>query len=288
MDDFWLSKSSFFSLNGFSSHSSWLSELSEPILRLEKLYYSIETCKNIKIRLVCGIFFVLHLEIANLQNGTNLSSTRRSSPVALSQGVLKRTKLVHWWRALTRVYDVPFWYLPTFLAREPQSARQASELMMAESDVQISKNGALVIVYVCVLGKYALSIVIFIIMINIIRSSQWRGHQRGLASNQALPALDTSHARCCYWRRLLGKGLSRAVVVNSNMSRGKYLAREGPGSRLQRGQATRHSMVTSISRWPKLASCATHRRRKGRGLAGAEEKRASCLARRFSFSAIAF
>ena len=27
--------------------------------------------------------------------------------------------------------------------------------------------------------------------------------------------------------------LSRAVVVNSNMSRGKYLAREGPGSRLQ-------------------------------------------------------
>ena len=80
---------------------------------------------------------------------------------------------------------------------------------------------------VCVLGKYALSIVIFII-----RSSQWRGHERG--------------------------------------------------------QATRHSMVTSISRWPKLASCATHRRRKGRGLAGAEEKRASCLARRFSFSAIAF
>ena len=53
-----------------------------------------------------------------------------------------------------------------------------------------------------------------------------------LASNQALPALDTSHARCCYWRRLLGKGLSRAVVVNSNISRGKYLAREGPGSRL--------------------------------------------------------
>ena len=24
-----------------------------------------------------------------------------------------------------------------------------------------------------------------------------------LASNQALPALDTSHATCCYWRRLL-------------------------------------------------------------------------------------
>ena len=44
----------------------------------------------------------------------HLSSTRRSSPVALSQGVLKRTKRVHWWRALTRVYDVPFWYLPTF------------------------------------------------------------------------------------------------------------------------------------------------------------------------------
>ena len=28
------------------------------------------------------------------------------------------------------------------------------------------------------------------------------------------------------------QALSRAVVVNSNMSRGKYLAREGPGSRL--------------------------------------------------------
>ena len=27
-----------------------------------------------------------------------------------------------------------------------------------------------------------------------------------VASNQALPALDTSHATCCYWRRLLGKG----------------------------------------------------------------------------------
>ena len=26
-----------------------------------------------------------------------------------------------------------------------------------------------------------------------------------IASNQALPALDTSHATCCYWRRLLGK-----------------------------------------------------------------------------------
>ena len=54
-------------------------------------------------------------------------------------------------------------------------------------------------------------------------------HLSSVASNQALPALDTSHATCCYlyWRRL-----SRAVVVNSNMSRGKYLAREGPGSRL--------------------------------------------------------
>ena len=29
------------------------------------------------------------------------------------------------------------------------------------------------------------------------------------------------------------QALSRAVVVNSNMSRGKYLAREGPGSRLR-------------------------------------------------------
>ena len=47
-------------------------------------------------------------------------------------------------------------------------------------------------------------------------------------------------------------------------------------------------MVTSISRWPKLPSWASHRRRKGCGLAGAEGKWASCLARRFSFSAIAF
>ena len=30
------------------------------------------------------------------------------------------------------------------------------------------------------------------------------------------------------------QALSRAVVVNSNMSRGKYLAREGPGSRLSK------------------------------------------------------
>ena len=29
------------------------------------------------------------------------------------------------------------------------------------------------------------------------------------------------------------QALSRAVVVNSNVSRGKYLAREGPGSRLR-------------------------------------------------------
>ena len=43
---------------------------------------------------------------------TNPSSTRRSSPAALTQGVPKRTKHVHKWRALARVYDVPFWYLP--------------------------------------------------------------------------------------------------------------------------------------------------------------------------------
>ena len=36
------------------------------------------------------------------------------------------------------------------------------------------------------------------------------------------------------WRIIFNKrqALSRAVVVNSNMSLGKYLAREGPGSRL--------------------------------------------------------
>ena len=34
---------------------------------------------------------------------------------------------------------------------------------------------------------------------------------------------------CIFSKR---QALSRAVVVNSNMSGGKYLAREGPGSRL--------------------------------------------------------
>ena len=46
------------------------------------------------------------------------SSSRRRSPVlpaALSQCVQKITKRVHLWRALTRVYDVPFWSLPTFV-----------------------------------------------------------------------------------------------------------------------------------------------------------------------------
>ena len=37
-----------------------------------------------------------------------------------------------------------------------------------------------------------------------------------LASNQALPALDTSHATCCYWRRLLGKARAWLLL--------KYLA----------------------------------------------------------------
>ena len=42
-----------------------------------------------------------------------------------------------------------------------------------------------------------------------------RGQSRPkLASNQALPAPDTSDATCCYWRRLL---LSRALVVKSNL-----------------------------------------------------------------------
>ena len=34
------------------------------------------------------------------------------------------------------------------------------------------------------------------------------------------------------------QALSRAVIVNSNMSRGKYLAREGPGSMLTQYKAT--------------------------------------------------
>ena len=41
------------------------------------------------------IFWVSHLEITNVQNGANPSSTRRSSRAALSQGVPKRTKRVH-------------------------------------------------------------------------------------------------------------------------------------------------------------------------------------------------
>ena len=51
-----------------------------------------------------------------VHNGTNPSwtmSARRFPLTALNQGVPKRTLRVRWWRALTRVYDVPFWYLPT-------------------------------------------------------------------------------------------------------------------------------------------------------------------------------
>ena len=45
-----------------------------------------------------------------------------------------------------------------------------------------------------------------------------RGQSRPkLASNQALPALDTSHARCCYWRRLLGKGSFEGCADSDNL-----------------------------------------------------------------------
>ena len=43
------------------------------------------------------------------------------------------------------------------------------------------------------------------------------------------------------------QALSRAVVVNSNMSRGKYLAREGPGSRLRNNVNTVSSQHTCSS-----------------------------------------
>ena len=46
----------------------------------------------------------------------------------------------------------------------------------------------------------------------------------GKPKNQPISELDIFSKR---------QALSRAVVVNSNMSRGKYLAREGPGSRLR-------------------------------------------------------
>ena len=46
----------------------------------------------------------------------------------------------------------------------------------------------------------------------------------GNPKNQPISKLDIFSKR---------QALSRAVVVNSNMSRGMYLAREGPGSRLQ-------------------------------------------------------
>ena len=45
----------------------------------------------------------------------------------------------------------------------------------------------------------------------------------GNPKNQPISELDIFSKR---------QALSRAVVVNSNISRGKYLAREGPGSRL--------------------------------------------------------
>ena len=48
------------------------------------------------------------------------------------------------------------------------------------------------------------------------------------------------------------QALSRAVVVNSNMSRGKYLAREGPGSRLKRMDTIGKGpaiLSTCVKRW---------------------------------------
>ena len=106
-DELWLSKSLFFRLWFFLEFVLALGALgAHPAPGI--------TCKNIKTRLVCGIFLFYTSRSANIHNGTNLSSTRRSSPAALSQGVPKRTKRAHLWRALTRVYDVPFWYLPTF------------------------------------------------------------------------------------------------------------------------------------------------------------------------------
>ena len=44
----------------------------------------------------------------------------------------------------------------------------------------------------------------------------------------------------------------RAVVVNSNMSRGKYLAQEGPGSRLVTG-----STGSAAYTWPTLTKIKT-------------------------------
>ena len=51
----------------------------------------------------------------------------------------------------------------------------------------------------------------------------------GNPKNQPISELDIFSKR---------QALSRAVVVNSNMSRGKYLAREGPGSRLEASKET--------------------------------------------------
>ena len=62
-------------------------------------------------------FLVLHLQIANLYSGTNPLSTRRPYPAALSQGVPKRTRPAQQRRALGRVYNVPFKYVPTFLEK---------------------------------------------------------------------------------------------------------------------------------------------------------------------------
>ena len=49
------------------------------------------------------------------------------------------------------------------------------------------------------------------------------------------------------------QALSRAVVVNSNMSRRKYLAREGPGSRLSKRQLATSSSKTELTAWPQGA-----------------------------------
>ena len=96
--------------------------------------------KNIKTRLVCGIFlfYTSRLQTSTMEQ-TFPRTTRRSSPVALSQGVLKRTKRVQWWRGLTRVYDVPFWYLPTFNMRAADQSVTLDFLVYLASQVRVTK-----------------------------------------------------------------------------------------------------------------------------------------------------
>ena len=87
-----------------------------------KFHNPSKNVKRMKTSLVCGIFgfYTSRLQTFTMEqiDPQDVNVPSRSRHVGLSQCVPTRTKRVHLWRALTRVYDVPFWYLPTFLGKD--------------------------------------------------------------------------------------------------------------------------------------------------------------------------